>query len=225
MFGKWESTARKINGKSVNIAHTKLTGALSDQQISDAAAVVDASRTMVSNAVTLTEGAVWSDKLKAAAAACFLTDAGGPSEEERKAINKVLGMTKSGISGSTTIKVGSSADANGYVNLHRDWKHKLFLSHKVKSLQSGKSEYIGRAHVDRSYIENFSQENRARAIITFIHESTHRYAGTVDFDDMGYVSATTYLGNGTIRFREPGLTKANALINADSYAIFTYHIS
>ncbi|PZN92803.1 MAG: hypothetical protein DCF31_14830 [Alphaproteobacteria bacterium] len=225
MFGKWDSTSRKINGKSVNIAHTKLSGPLSDSAIGNAGAVVDASRTMLQTAISATSADNWSDAAKAAAAKLFLTDASGPSDAERKAINKVLRMTKDGLGGTATIKVGSSADANGYVNLHKDWKHKIFLSNKVKSLGSGKNEYVGRQHVDRSYFEDFNAENRTRAILTYIHESTHRYAGTVDFDDQGYVSATTYIGNGSIRFREPGISKAQALVNADSYAVFVCEIA
>jgi hypothetical protein len=225
MFGKWESTTKKCNyGSKINIAHTKLDGGLSKEEIGRAGDAVEKSRNILITAVTLTGGA-WTPEMNAAAAKCFLTGSAGPSEAQKKEICRVLTMTKTGACGSTTIKVGSSADANGYVNLHKDMMHKVFMSSKVKSLQSGKTEYVGRAHVDRAYITNDTAENRKRAILTFIHESTHRYAGTVDYDDQGYISATTYLAGNGIRFREPGLDTEKALTNADSYAVFAMEIA
>jgi hypothetical protein len=223
MFGKWSSTTKVINGgNKVNIAHTKLSGALSKGEQTTAAEVVNTARAYVNNAANLVNAATWSDATKAAAAACFLTPADGPNGATKTLIKKVLTMTKTGISGQTTIKVGSSADANGYVNLHRDLLHK-FTSNKVTNLQTNKSEYVGSAHVDRAYIDS-GTENRPRAILTFIHEATHRYAGTVDFDDKGYISATNYFAGNGIMFREPGLTAAEASINADSYAVFIYQL-
>ena len=223
MFGKWSTTTKKISGgSSVTIAHTKLNGALSGTEMTTAAEVVATARTYVANAKRLASAATWSDATKAAATKCFLTPAGGPDEKTRLLIIKVLTMTSAGIAGNTTIKVGSSADANGYVNLHKDFLHK-FTSNKVTDLKSNKSTYIGDAHVDRAYIAS-GTENRPRAILTFIHEATHRYAGTVDFDDKGYISATNYFAGNGIMFREPGLTAAQAAINADSYAVFTYEL-
>lgn len=224
MFGKWSSTTKTCNhGSKIHIAHTKLSGSLSSDELNRAGDAVAKSREMLINAVSLTGGA-WNAKMNAAAASCFLTGPGGPSQKQKEEICRVLTMTKTGACGSTTIKVGSSADANGYVNVHQDMMHKLFMSHKVKSLKDGATQYIGRAHVDREYITNDSAENRKRAILTFIHEATHRYAGTVDYDDQGYISATTYLAGNGIRFRETGLDTAQALTNADSYAVFAMEI-
>ncbi len=223
MFGKWSSTTKIINGgNKVNIAHTKLSGALSKSEQTTAAEVVATSRAYVANAANLVRAAEWSDAAKAAAAACFLTPAGGPDNATKTLIQKVLTMTNAGIAGQTTIKVGSSVGANGYVNIHKDLLHK-FTSKKVTNLQTNKSEYIGGAHVDRAYIDK-TTEDRPRAILTFIHEATHRYAGTVDFDDKGYISATNYFAGNGIMFRQPGLTAAEAVINADSYAVFIYQL-
>ena len=223
MFGKWSSATKKISGgSSVNIAHTKLNGALSGSEQQTAAEVVATARTYVANAKRLASAPTWSSATNAASASCFLTPPGGPDANTRLLIIKVLTMTSAGIAGKTTIKVGSSADANGYVNVHNDFLHRI-TSNKVTNLQTNKKNYVGDAHVDRAYITSGS-EDRPRAILTFIHEATHRYAGTVDFDDKGYISATNYFAGNGIMFREPGLTPAEAAINADSYAVFTYQL-
>ncbi len=69
---------------------------------------------------------------------------------------------------------------------------------------------VGDIHVKRDYIIN----NRRQAIRTFIHEATHRFANTKDFGESGYVEA-----DGTA-FRAAGLTKDQAIVNADSYPYF-----
>ena len=50
----------------------------------------------------------------------------------------------------------------------------------------------------------------------FVHESTHKFASTADFGDKGY---TTDQGS----YREDGLTKEQALMNAESYSRFAVH--
>ncbi len=68
----------------------------------------------------------------------------------------------------------------------------------------------GDIHVTRDYIMN----NRFQAVRVLIHEATHKFAQTDDFDEQGYMEA-----DGS-DFREPGITSAQCLNNADSYAYF-----
>ncbi|WP_353228421.1 hypothetical protein [Novosphingobium sp.] len=232
MFGKWSETSKSINsGKSVNIAHIKLDGGLTGEQLTTAAGVVERARELVSLA-KVKIGGNWDSAMKAAGAKCFSLAPGGPGNADLEMMGLVLRKTNSGISGTTTIKVGSSPDANGYVNVHNDFMHKVFSSHAVKNLKTGKKEYIGGAHIDREYIVNPTQNNGfQRGVLTFIHEATHRYAGTVDYDDEGYISATQFFGGGGIHFRDENpdgsckLTKTQLLTNADSYAVFIYEIA
>ncbi|WP_082457870.1 M35 family metallo-endopeptidase [Pseudomonas sp. EGD-AK9] len=59
-----------------------------------------------------------------------------------------------------------------------------------------------------------SQFNQAHQAIRYlIHEASHLYADTKDHSERGY---TDNAGN----YRQPGLTKEEALNNADSYACF-----
>lgn len=59
-----------------------------------------------------------------------------------------------------------------------------------------------------------AQFNSANQIIRYmIHEATHAYAQTNDYSDRGYV-------NNDGAFRQSGLSKEEALANADSYACF-----
>jgi len=164
MFGKWSSTTKKINGSSsIVIAHTKLAGKPSDTELQGAQDVVQTARNWVSAALTLTAATDWSDTLKAAAASCFLTDAGGPTADQRQEINRVLQMTKSGICGSVEIKIGSPS-ANGYVNVHGFGKKQYkFGGRRVKNLQTGKTERIGRAHVDRDFVTNDKPRDCSRS--------------------------------------------------------------
>ena len=76
---------------------------------------------------------------------------------------------------------------------------------------SGQTLSAGDIHIDQD-----SLDDTELSIITFIHEATHKYAGTDDYDDRGY------LENDGLDFLEPGLTKTEALNNADSYAWFCY---
>jgi hypothetical protein len=133
---------------------------------------------------------------------------------------------------SQDVEVGSTTDANGYVNIHNDFMHRMFSSNKVTNLQTGKTRYLGAAHIDRDYVVNPTQNNGfQRGVLTFIHEASHRYAGTVDYGDEGYISATQFFAGNGIHFRDENgdgsckITKAQLLTNADSYAVFIYETS
>lgn len=69
---------------------------------------------------------------------------------------------------------------------------------------------VGDIHVTRDYIMN----NRFQAVRVLIHEASHKFCQTDDFDEQGYMKA-----DGS-DFRAPGITSAQCLNNADSYAYF-----
>ena len=87
-------------------------------------------------------------------------------------------------------------------------------------MQTGKGESIGHIHISRDKVQN----SPAYAMVTYIHEATHRYAGTVDYGDKGYFFLTDYITTGNVQWRDPGLTAAEALTNADSYALFVAEV-
>lgn len=77
-------------------------------------------------------------------------------------------------------------------------------------VRNGSDGSKGAIHVTRDYIMN----NRFQAVRVFIHEATHRFANTADFDEQGYMYA-----DGS-DFREDGIKADQCLNNADSYAYF-----
>jgi hypothetical protein len=64
--------------------------------------------------------------------------------------------------------------------------------------------------VTRDHIMN----NRFRTVRVLIHEATHKFAQTDDFDEQGY------MWSAGSDFRAPGIPSARCLNNADSYAYF-----
>ncbi len=68
----------------------------------------------------------------------------------------------------------------------------------------------GDIHVTPDYVKS----NAKQAVRVFIHEASHKYASTDDFDEKGYIYS-----DGS-DFRSPGITKDQCINNADSYAYF-----
>lgn len=110
----------------------------------------------------------------------------------------------------------------GYVNKHdnrfgvADKLRSRFGSAKsgwtpgVDVRDSNKLTHRGAIHLDTARLDT-GPELSAK---TLIHEATHKFASCADFGEKGY----TYDEDGT--FRAPGLTHAEALNNAESYARF-----
>lgn len=136
-------------------------------------------------------------------------------------IYAVLLLTKNGLANSNTIKVyskqgtSSGGIAAGYVNNY--WGKTAAQKHRnpgtYQDPNGEKAVFKGDIHMGSSIIKNNSQLNN---VVLFIHEATHKYASTSDFGEKGYTTA-----NGS--YRQHGLTTAEALNNADSYARFAAH--
>jgi hypothetical protein len=78
------------------------------------------------------------------------------------------------------------------------------------------SVYTGRGtqgdiHIHRKFIG----DDWGNAVLTYIHEASHKFAGTKDHGKQGYI-------NGKGEYKEPGLTSLQASVNADSYAWFVW---
>ncbi|WP_102797818.1 hypothetical protein [Bowmanella denitrificans] len=67
---------------------------------------------------------------------------------------------------------------------------------------------------DKFSIANAQFKSANQCIRYMIHEASHAFSGTQDFSERGY---TDNLG----KFRQPGLTREEAVNNADGLAVFT----
>lgn len=143
-----------------------------------------------------------SEKVKKWANKYFKTDlAKGPLADDLKKIKKAILDTSKGINKQLPIKIYADKGVYGYVNIESIGK---------------KVVRMGDVHVSPGLFSE--KKNLHLAIVTFIHEATHRFAGTDDFGDKGYID------NDGNKFWKSGITKSNALENADSYAWFIYKI-
>ena len=151
-------------------------------------------------------------RLKAHMALYFKTANAGPTWTQMIAIKRKLVLTMNGISSKVNVKVAPD-EAYGYVGFKKGVKgvmRGLFSSRHNLGTRNGELVSRGDIHIDRDVLGG------ELAVITFIHEATHKYADTVDHGDSGYVD------NSGSDFDAPGLTTAQALNNADSYAWFCF---
>jgi hypothetical protein len=107
---------------------------------------------------------------------------------------------------------------NADVNIKVSYVNKVHLPDglaqtDVEGYVRGKN--AGDIHVSPEYIKG----NAFQAVRTFIHEASHKYASTDDFGEQGYIFA-----DGS-DFRRAGITKADCLKNADSYAYFVMKVA
>ena len=137
-----------------------------------------------------------------------------PSQQDVQAILKRLELVMNGINSKINVKIAPDDSAYGYVGVKGGASGILrgvfSRRHNLVKI-SGQKLSAGDIHIDQDTLDDTEL-----SIITFIHEATHKYAGTDDYDDRGY------LENDGLDFQEPGLTKTEALNNADSYAWFCY---
>jgi hypothetical protein len=123
-------------------------------------------------------------------------------------VQSVLELVQGGMTGGKLSFKTDNTSASRSINYFGDAPDEVDLTEGyVRNRGDGTK---GDIHVTRDYIMN----NRFQAVRVFIHEATHRFANTDDFDEQGYMFA-----DGS-DFREPGITAAQCLNNADSYAYF-----
>jgi hypothetical protein len=130
-----------------------------------------------------------------------------PTAGEWQRIQAKLELIYGGLNTDVTLKLGAdSSEAPGRVG---------FVKQTGRWVGPGEIEwsYEGRTiHVSKKYM----LRNEEGGVRTIIHEASHKYANTEDHDWRGYREADDS------RWMDPGLTKAEALNNADSYAWFVY---
>lgn len=205
-MSKWNRVPKIINsGQKINVAHTKLAPPLSGQEVETVGNIVSESKKRLYLAWIQTSS--WTALANGATQKAFLSANLDPAA--RKTVQSVMVKTFNGLNTAHDVKL--TDDGKNYVNIKGSNK-----GHSVINMETGLPRVIGQIHISRAKV----QDRADYAAFTYIHEATHRYAGTVDYGDMGYIWLTKYLDSGVAEFREPGLTPQQALTNADSYALF-----
>ena len=214
----WSKTGsiKPPSGGKVRIKTKAGHGALSDIETSQLSQAVSTSRTILPHVL---RQLCWPETATKAArnarlARYFLTDPAKPDMSDVNKIYATLELVMNGINTKVNVKVAPDDGAYGYVGLHGGAKgviRGLFSRRHTFQKFGGKTYALGDIHIDRDTLPDADL-----AIITFIHEASHKYAGTDDFDDRGY------LENTGMAFEAPGLQKHEALKNADSYAWFCF---
>lgn len=126
--------------------------------------------------------------------------------DRQNTVKGVLELIQNGMKNGFSFKTDNTSVQRS-VNVFGDHEDEVDLTEGYVSNYGNRQ---GDIHVTRDYIMN----NRFQAVRTLIHEASHRFAQTDDFDEQGYMEA-----DGS-DFREPGITAEQCLRNADSYAYF-----
>lgn len=203
------STKTNVAGQKVQLKHKGLTLAKADKtkitgQLSRGIACLDA-------ALTATNGTL-SAHTKEMAARYFLTSDSGPTGAQLTKIREFLHLTYNGLKSETTFKLGGDG-AFGFV------VRSAVAAGTEGSIAYPNGKTYSRAghtiHVSKKRLLTRGDE---LAVVTFIHEASHKYANTFDHGDQGYRK------HDDSGWDEPGLLVDQALVNADSYGYFAYRV-
>ena len=221
----WEKTASidTAGGGKVRIKTKQGEVGLTNLEEQQVGSIVAASRQTLQQVIA---ELVWPTNKAgrdAHAARYFLTPASGPTQDQLGKILSVLELTMNGINGKINVKVADDPSAYGYVGFQTGATgvaRGIFSPRHNFGTRQGKIVSRGDIHMDLNRINRVRPEIQSweLGIITFIHEATHKYASTADHGDSGY------LNNDGLTFDAPGLTTAQALNNADSYAWFCFAV-
>jgi len=159
-------------------------------------------------------------ELDALMALYFFTDPAGATQREVNLVMSKLELAMNGMNGKINLKLHPDPQgAHGYVNFVPDAKglaRGLFLpGHNVGTVGA---QTVGRGDI---HLGRHRLGSADRAVVTFIHEAMHKYASLADHDMRGQVRDVGGADDGSY-YIAPGLTKAEALNNADSYGWFCY---
>ena len=146
------------------------------------------------------------------------TDFTGLSQQEFDTILSVLKLTHTGINNSNlSIKVFNKRGATrGYVrNYFNDTASKSHHTPGKHNPGDGSLQDAFKGDIHMS-VGGITAKPLIAAKI-FVHEATHKFANTADFGEKGYTS------DDTAAFRDTGLTREQALMNAESYGRFAVH--
>jgi len=134
----------------------------------------------------------------------YFKSGAAPTAATTNGVAAILELISNGINADVNIKVS-------YIN--KAYLDPGDVREDVEGYVRGQN--VGDIHVTPEYIKG----NRFQAVRVFIHEASHKYASTDDFDEKGYIWA-----DGS-DFRQPGITAAECLRNADSYAYFVMSVA
>jgi hypothetical protein len=146
------------------------------------------------------------------AATYFLTPPTGPDGGQRAQIMSILEQTYHGLSNDITLKLGGDGD-HGFV-----MRHAVPIGTPGSAVNPADGFAWTRVehtiHVSKKTLLN----NPDLAVISLIHEGSHKFANTWDHGDKGYREEDDS------DWELPGLTMAEALVNADSYGYFAFRV-
>jgi hypothetical protein len=186
-----------------------------------AAEIVYESRVVLQETIAQLHTYPISRKLNKLASQYFLTDPGRISEEDLHIVRGILLLTSNGLAADVTLKIADRVakaptpddDAVGEVTAKSGTGIKPKPSKPyhtfVHDLGDQRDQRYGAIKIEASRLMH---KHRILAITTLIHEATHKYAGTIDYN-------YTLLDEGVIA------DKNMALKNADSYAWFALDAS
>lgn len=198
-------------GPDIHIKY-KFLGGLDDQYMDTATEAIGLARLMMRQVTSVMSGGVFALSVDQLQYFDYYFVCGGnpPSNSDFIIVQQTLLAINNGLfSQGLGIKVTNQGDSMGYVNLHTGKKTKKDWV-AGRSMRTGNLVQRGNIHVDSNRLDT-GPELSAK---TVIHEASHRFASTGDFGEKGY----TYDDSGL--FRDVGLTHAEALNNAESYARF-----
>jgi len=150
-----------------------------------------------------------SPAVAAAYQSCFKAP---PSSAAVNTVKAVLSTTAGSLRHPHGIKIREDDDAYGYVNLRYSGRKHLTNGTIFYDSDGDRIHSMGEIHIDKATLRS----DMTMAVITYIHEATHRFANTDDHGDSGY-----FKSDGS-DYGAPGLNWQQALNNADSYAYFVY---
>jgi hypothetical protein len=153
----------------------------------------------------------------------FLFGANGPDAMQRNVMLSVLVLTWNGLRSERTIVI----DEHGLNEGAMGWTSVVPVpADQITAVQAAQPERktfydaptggfvsVGQVNVSDALL----QAETRQGVMTFLHEATHRYANTQDFDAKGY-------STDGVTFNAPGLTTMEALQNAESYGWFAYKV-
>jgi hypothetical protein len=193
----WHDTSAKVGNIKVKLAHREL---FFDKTVKDAS-VETIAKAMKTVDLSITFLGEAKPKIKGAVRKYFKADDGATI----RSIIAKLELVKGGFSSGKLVMKTDNSSSERLQSLGVDAGDVQYIEGYVRNASNGGK---GQIHVSRDYVMN----NRYQAVRTFIHEATHKFANTDDFDEQGYIFA-----DGS-DFRQPGITAAQCLNNADSYA-------
>lgn len=200
-------TTKNLFGQTVTLRHKGMWLSKGDQaaitkQIMRARAMLSASIASISLG--------FDSVARRFASTYFLTGDLGPDAGEQTQIKKILQLTYHGITNDFTLKLGGDGDF-GFVTRHRS-----------NGADAAISPEDGLGWTRDGHAMHVSKKRMLRdadiGVITIIHEASHKFADTWDHGRSGYREEDDS------GWWEPGLTRPQALINADSYAYFAFRL-